>query len=216
MLTAAASSGSTFAGWSGGGCTGTASTCTVPMTSAATVDARFNINTYTITITKTGSGTVTSSPAGITCGTTCTGTFAHGTSVTLMATPDAGYSWSGWGGSGPSVGCNGPPSCTFTIAGSQNITATFLSPPITIDVEFPRSGNGTVSFSPTATSCSSFCARTFPAGTPSVTLTATPAANNTFIRWTGACTGTGPCTVTADAFVSAEFCPTSQPNCPFL
>jgi hypothetical protein len=40
-LTASASSGSTFAGWSGGGCSGTG-TCTVTMTAAKTVTATFN------------------------------------------------------------------------------------------------------------------------------------------------------------------------------
>ncbi|MBI2535058.1 MAG: hypothetical protein HYW03_23000, partial [Deltaproteobacteria bacterium] len=43
VLTAAAASGSTFAGWSGGGCTGTASTCTVTMSAATTVTATFNL-----------------------------------------------------------------------------------------------------------------------------------------------------------------------------
>ncbi|HYD40497.1 MAG TPA: hypothetical protein VEB43_06680, partial [Anaeromyxobacter sp.] len=40
-LTATAASGSTFAGWSNG-CSGTASTCTVSMTAARTVNAAFN------------------------------------------------------------------------------------------------------------------------------------------------------------------------------
>src|SRR5437016_2167747 len=37
-----------------------------------------------------GSGTVTSAPAGITCGTSCSGSYASGTAVTLTATPDVG------------------------------------------------------------------------------------------------------------------------------
>ena len=36
-----------------------------------------------------GSGTVTSTPAGISCGTTCSGSYAAGTSVILTATPNA-------------------------------------------------------------------------------------------------------------------------------
>jgi hypothetical protein len=50
-----------------------------------------------------------------------------------------------------------------------------------------------------------------------VTMTATPSANNQFKGWGGACTGTSStCVVTSDAYVSAEFCPNSQPNCPYL
>ena len=72
VLTATAASGSTFAGWSGGGCTGTG-TCTVTMSAATTVTATFNLNTFSLTVNKsgTGSGTVTSAPAGINCGATC-------------------------------------------------------------------------------------------------------------------------------------------------
>jgi Zn-dependent metalloprotease len=69
-LTAAASTGSTFTGWSGA-CSGTG-TCTVTMTAARSVTANFAINTYLLSVSKsgTGSGTVTSSPAGINCGST--------------------------------------------------------------------------------------------------------------------------------------------------
>ncbi len=41
-LTEAPASGSTFAGWSGGGCSGTGTTCRVTMSSAQTVTAKFN------------------------------------------------------------------------------------------------------------------------------------------------------------------------------
>jgi hypothetical protein len=45
-LTAAAASGSTFAGWSGGGC-GTAATCTVTLNATTSVTATFNTSTTT-------------------------------------------------------------------------------------------------------------------------------------------------------------------------
>ena len=48
---------------------------------------------YTLTVTKAGSGTVTSAPAGIACGATCSATFTSGTAVTLTAVPAAGYSF---------------------------------------------------------------------------------------------------------------------------
>jgi uncharacterized repeat protein (TIGR02543 family) len=46
-LTASPSEGSTFAGWSGSGCSGTG-TCTVTMDVDKSVTASFNPNTYRI------------------------------------------------------------------------------------------------------------------------------------------------------------------------
>src|SRR6476646_7274394 len=68
-LTASANTGSTFTGWSGGGCTGTG-TCIVTMTAATAVTANFDLQILTLTVSRTGtgSGTVTSSPVGIDCG----------------------------------------------------------------------------------------------------------------------------------------------------
>ena len=43
-----------------------------------------------------GSGTVTSSPAGIDCGATCAAGFDDGTAVTLVAVADAGSEFTGW------------------------------------------------------------------------------------------------------------------------
>ncbi|HBP88578.1 MAG TPA: hypothetical protein DD706_12865, partial [Nitrospiraceae bacterium] len=85
-LTAVATAGSTFAGWSGSGCTGTG-TCTVSMTAVRAVTATFTAMQETLTVTKagTGSGTITSNPAGISCGNDCTEGYANGTSVTLTA-----------------------------------------------------------------------------------------------------------------------------------
>jgi hypothetical protein len=47
-------------------------------------------NDLTLTLAGTGSGTVTSVPAGIDCGSTCSNSFVTGTLVTLSATADAG------------------------------------------------------------------------------------------------------------------------------
>src|SRR5207245_3663496 len=96
-LTATPAAGSTFSGWSGGGCSGTG-TCTVTMSAATTVTATFTLQTFSLTVSKagTGSGTVASTPAGITCGTDCSEPYMSGTAVTLTATPGVGSVFSGW------------------------------------------------------------------------------------------------------------------------
>ncbi len=78
---------------------------------------------WALTVTKagTGSGTVTSDPAGIDCGETCSAEFADGTVVSLVATAGAGSRFSGW---------SGDPDCSdgqVTIDAARTCTATFLS-----------------------------------------------------------------------------------------
>jgi Divergent InlB B-repeat domain len=69
----------------------------------------------------TGTGTVVSSPAGISCGGTCSSSFAAGTVVTLTATAGTGSTFAGWSG----AGCSGTGSCTVTVNAAQSVTATF-------------------------------------------------------------------------------------------
>jgi YD repeat-containing protein len=93
---------------------------------------------YDLTITKTGSGsgTVTSSPAGIDCGADCTEIYVEGTVVTLSAVPDAGSYFTGW--SDP--GCSGTSDCTVIMNADIDITATFDSctnPPVRINGATP-------------------------------------------------------------------------------
>ncbi|HMC72382.1 MAG TPA: hypothetical protein VKJ07_24725, partial [Mycobacteriales bacterium] len=91
----------------------------------------------TLTVTKAGgnaNGTVSSAPAGISCGTSCgsaSGTFADGSQVVLSASPIAGASFTGWSGAVP-ASCTttpAPTSCTLTISGNMNVTATFAAAP---------------------------------------------------------------------------------------
>lgn len=117
-LSASATSG-VFAGWSGG-CSGTG-LCIVPMTAATAVTATFTAGTFSLTVVKagTGTGTVTSSPAGINCGATCAASFASAT--TLTATASTGSLFMGWSGGG----CTGVGSCTPTMSAATTVTATF-------------------------------------------------------------------------------------------
>ena len=73
-----------------------------------------------LTVTKAGNGTVTSTPANINCGTTCTATIASRTTVALTATPGADSTFSGWSGD-----CTGKSTCTVSMTQARNVTATF-------------------------------------------------------------------------------------------
>jgi len=191
VLTAAADMSSTFAGWSGGGCTGTG-TCTVTMTAATSVNATFNRNTYLLAVSKAGagSGTVASTPAGIDCGADCSEAYPHATFVTLTATPAAGSVFSGWSG-----GCTGSGSCTVAMTSALSVTATFARAAYTLTVSKAGNDVGIVSSSPAGIDCGSTCSATYLHG-DLVTLTATPGVFAVFAGWSGACTGTGSCTVT--------------------
>jgi Divergent InlB B-repeat domain len=67
-----------------------------------------------------GSGTVTSSPAGINCGTTCSARFDPNTTVTLTAKPDRGSKFLGWG-----QPCSGKARCTVSLTSATSVTARF-------------------------------------------------------------------------------------------
>jgi PKD repeat protein len=77
----------------------------------------------TVTTEGSGTGTVSSTPAGIACGPACTHDFADGTFVTLKAAADAGSTFIGWAGSG----CSGTADCTIKMNVSRTVTATFAS-----------------------------------------------------------------------------------------
>ncbi len=78
--------------------------------------------TYQLTVTLAGTsvGTVTSSPAGISCSPTCTASFAAGTKVTLKPVAAKGAYFIGWSGS-----CKGTGLCTLTLNSNLATTATF-------------------------------------------------------------------------------------------
>ncbi|MEK7558742.1 MAG: hypothetical protein AAB521_00380 [Patescibacteria group bacterium] len=104
---------------------------TVAVTTADVYGVNFGIiPLYTLTISKPGpgTGTVVSSPPGISCGADCSESYGPGTSITLTATPDPGSlieSWSGGGCSGAGT------TCTVILNAPTTVTVVF-SPPYTI------------------------------------------------------------------------------------
>jgi len=75
-----------------------------------------------LSVSKSGAGTISSNPAGIDCGTTCTASFASGSSVRLAATAMSGYAFSGWSGD-----CSGAGACVVAMSAARSVTATFTS-----------------------------------------------------------------------------------------
>ena len=82
---------------------------------------------------------MTSSPAGIDCGSTCSANFNAGTQVTLTTTSAVGWSLSGWGGA-----CSGIGNCTVTMNANASVSASFATlfsaaevPPVTSPSDTP-------------------------------------------------------------------------------
>lgn len=129
-LTAAAAAGSTFTGWSGA-CTGTG-TCTLAMSAARAATATFDavVPAYSLTVATEGSGTVTSSPAGISCGADCSETYPSGTAVTLTAAASDGWRFGHWEGCQSSSGT----SCTASMTAARSVTAIFVDDAVDAEV----------------------------------------------------------------------------------
>ncbi len=120
-----------------GGLYGGPSSCTAPASERYDYYSRFDqvyasisqyLNpattptTYTLTVSRTGtgSGTVTSSPAGISCGSTCSASFTGGTVVTLTATAATGSTFAGWSGA-----CTGTGTCSAAMGANTSVSAAF-------------------------------------------------------------------------------------------
>jgi uncharacterized repeat protein (TIGR01451 family) len=158
-----------------------------------------------LTVVKSGvgGGTVTSSPAGISCGSTCASNFGYGAAVTLTVAPNASSAFAGWSGA-----CSGlSPSCTVTMTGAQTVAAQFTNEFYTLTLRKTGRGRGTVHSRPPGIACGPSCEWNF-LQNATVTLKARARSNSAFVRWGGACSGSKrTCTVTMSAAreVTAKF-----------
>jgi hypothetical protein len=149
----------------------------------------------TLSVTTQGQGTVTSSPAGINCGTTCSQSYPLGTTVILTASPGRSWAFAGWSGA-----CTGQSTtCSVTLNGTTTVNAEFgeiLAVPSAYGLHVMVNGAGAVTSTPSGIGCGSTCSKAFGAGT-SVILSATAPVGSTFAGWSGACSGASTsCTVT--------------------
>jgi len=121
-------------------------------------------------------------------------TYTEGTNVNVTATPALGYAFDYWSGA-----CTGSGACSVAIDADKSVTAHFKTVPtyvLTTAVE--PSGGGTISPAPGD--------HTYNENTV-VDVTATPNSGYVFAGWSGACSGSGACSVTMDAdkSVTAHF-----------
>jgi M6 family metalloprotease-like protein/uncharacterized repeat protein (TIGR02543 family) len=121
-LTATPSPGYTFTGWTGATPDGVDPLkATVIMDGNKTVTALFAINTHTLSTGQVGNGMVSKDPS--------QASYDFGTSVTLTATPTAGWSFTSWSGDVP-AGHETDNPLALTMDGNKTLTATFTEGPV--------------------------------------------------------------------------------------
>lgn len=169
---------------------------------------------FALDVTKSGNGTgrVTSSPAGIDCGSDCSGSYDEGTSVTLTAQPNASSLFTGWSGA-----CTGIGPCTMSVGANTSVSASFETGGFSLTVTKSGSGKGRVTSDAFGIDCGDRCSQVYEAGS-TVLLSPQVATGSTFIGWQGACTGTAPCAVnlSTDTSVTAVFDDLTPPAPPVV
>ena len=221
-LTATPSGLASFSGYSGA-CS--ASTCTLIMTPGTmnNVTAQFTappVLTLSAATGSQGGGTLTSSPAGLSCtlsnvatSGSCNFAYALNTIVTVTQTPTSGSVFLNWAGA-----CSGTGTCQVPLTASRNVQALYrLAVPGSITLlSGTGSGSGSVSSSPGGLACSiantvksGICRAIFPVGS-TVTLVPIASSGSTFTGFSGSCSGM-TCVLTVpengDLTVTANFTP---------
>jgi uncharacterized repeat protein (TIGR02543 family) len=134
------------------------------------IAANFAIDTHTLTYSAGAGGTITAPASSPT-------THNYGASVTITASPSAGYHFVNWTGDVATVANVNAASTTITMNGDYTITANFALDAITYTLTYSAGTGGTI---------------TAPASSPTthnsgsvVTITASPATGYHFVNWTG-------------------------------
>ena len=111
-------------------------------------------------------------------------TYNQGDAVTVTATPNSGYTFSGWSGA-----CTGNGACSVTMDADKTVTANFAVINYDLTVVANPAGGGTTN--------PAVGVHPYAYGSV-VNVTAAPLAGYAFSSWSGACTGSGACSVTMD------------------
>jgi hypothetical protein len=204
-LTATPDPGSVFSSWSGD-CTGTNQTITVDLTATDTCTATYKLTTLMVSKSGNGTGTITSSPAGIDCGLGCsTQTGPFNGLVQLTEAPASGSIFAGWAGDCAAAGMS--TTAQVTVNSTMSCSVTFsLGGQLTITKG--GTGAGTVTSAPAGINCGPSCTTQnapFLASAP-VQLTAAAASGSSFMGWGGNCLSAGMNT-------TAQITLTSDKNC---
>lgn len=182
---ATAAAGSHFVRWENAA-SGTSSPATIAMDAPKTVNAVFDLNRYPLSTTTNGHGSVAGG-----------GTYDHGASATLAATPDSGWHFVRW--EGDVSGATSPTALVMTAP--HTVTAVFAIDQHTLTADV--SGSGSVTG-----------AGTYDHGT-AVELHASAAPRWVFDHWTGDLAGNAnPATITVngDTTLTAVFQPAPAPT----
>src|SRR5208282_3270888 len=97
----------------------------------------------TVSLIGTGNGTVSDTLGAISCvdtagviSGTCSANYPAGSTVNLTATPTAPSTFGGWLGA-----CSGTGACSVTLNSAQSVTASFVPPPVMINLPFTPGAN---------------------------------------------------------------------------
>jgi len=185
-VTATADGGYRFGNWSGD-VSSTDNPVEIIMDGDKTITANF-VRQYTLNIT-TGSGGTTDPVPG-------EYTYDDGTEVTIEASPDEGYRFSGWSGDVPAGHENDNP-LTITMNGDKSVTANFIRLRYTLTIA--AGSHGTTDPPPGSYEYDSGV---------SVTVTAKADSGYEFDRWSGDASGTSKTitiTMDSDKSITAHF-----------
>jgi hypothetical protein len=206
-----------FAGWSGACASSSAAECTITVRGGDTrIGAGFlDVRALSVQLAGAGGGAVLGLPEAACArvdGTTegaCATSVEHGSEITLSVAPDARSEFGGWSGA-----CDGTePTCTVTLTTAQSVTATFSRRRVALTMLVAGPGAGVVQldgepFCTVALSAAdATCTRLLDAGTRVDVRGVPTGALSRFDGFSGACEGTGTCTleVNAPRSVRAEF-----------
>ena len=207
ILNAIPDEGYVFIGW-GGDCEDK-STCEVTMSSEHSVTASFSdviesfpneIPIYPLVIQITKGGSIDISDGLLECISDCEFSFNKEETLTLKATPDEGYIFTGWGGD-----CEDKSTCEVTMSSEHSVTATFEEIPL-ITLSIGMYEGGSITITGDQGSCDIDCELSFIQDIELI-INPTPDEGYIFIGWSGDCSDNSTCllTMSTDKSITAIF-----------